>query len=58
MAIEQKDMSRESVSIHMTADKRICEMDANSTVNVPVDPRIDIETITADDPDQNLLMSR
>lgn len=51
MAIEQKDMSRESVSIHMTADKRICEMAANSTINVPVDPRIDIETITADDPD-------
>ena len=51
MAIEQKNMSREMVSLHMTAKKRICEMAAISTLNVPVDPRIDIDTITADDPD-------
>ena len=36
----------------MVSDKRICEMVSEmSMINVPVDPRIDIDTITADDPD-------
>ena len=52
MAIKSKDISRESVSIRMDANHRICEMVMDtSMVNVPVDPRIDISTITADDPD-------
>ena len=52
MAIQPKDITKERVSIFMTADKRICEMMSDTAlVNVPVDPRIDIATITADDPD-------
>lgn len=44
--------TRESVTITMNTDSRICEMVSESQlVNVPVDPRIDIDTITADDPD-------
>lgn len=52
MAIEPKNITKESVSIFMNANERICEMFTDNTViNVPVDPRIDIDTITADDPD-------
>lgn len=52
MAIQPKDITKENVSIHMTADERVCEMTGDTAlVNVPVDPRIDISTITADDPD-------
>lgn len=52
MAIEPKDITKESISIHMNANERICEMAVDTAmVNVPVDPRIDIDTITADDPD-------
>lgn len=52
MAIEPKDITKESVSIYMDANQRICEMAIETAmVNVPVDPRIDISTITADDPD-------
>lgn len=52
MAILPKDITKENVSIHMIADKRVCEMIGDTAlVNVPVDPRIDIDTITADDPD-------
>lgn len=52
MAIQPKDITKENVSIHMIADKRVCEMMGDTAlVNVPVDPRIDIDTITADDPD-------
>lgn len=51
MAIEPKDITKESVSIFMNANHRICEMAIDtSMVNVPVDPRIDICTITEDDP--------
>lgn len=47
-----KDITKESVSIFMNANSRICEMVMEtSLINVPVDPRIDIDTITADDPD-------
>lgn len=36
----------------MNLEARICEMsDTASSINVPVDPRIDISVITADDPD-------
>lgn len=52
MAIKPKDITKESISIHMNANERICEMAVDTAmVNVPVDPRIDIDTITADDPD-------
>lgn len=52
MAVEPKDIIKESVSIVMSARERICEMSADTEmINVPVDPRIDISTITADDPD-------
>jgi hypothetical protein len=52
MAIQPKDITKENVSIFMRADQRICEMIGDTAlVNVPVDPRIDIDTITADDPD-------
>lgn len=51
MAIKPKDITKESISIFMNANKRICEMAVDTAlVNVPVDPRIDIDTITADDP--------
>ena len=43
MAIEPKDITKESLSIFMNANHRICEMAIDtSMVNVPVDPRIDI----------------
>lgn len=52
MAIESKDITKENVSIFMMAGNRVCEMVAdNAMINVPIDPRIDISTITADDPD-------
>lgn len=52
MAIEPKDITKESVSIYMDANERICEMSVDTEmINVPIDPRIDIGTITADDPD-------
>lgn len=52
MAIEPKDITKESISITMSANHRVCEMATEiAMVNVPVDPRIDISTITADDPD-------
>ena len=52
MAIEPKDIIKESISISMNANERICEMAIDtSMINVPVDPRIDISTITAEDPD-------
>lgn len=52
MAIEPKDITKQNISIFMSADKRICEMMSDiEVVNVPVDPRIDIDAITADDPD-------
>lgn len=52
MAILPKDVTKENVSIHMIADERVCEMTGDTAlVNVPIDPRIDISTITADDAD-------
>lgn len=52
MAIEPRDLSHSNIMIPMIADKRICEMVGTaSIIDVPVDPRIDISTITADDPD-------
>ena len=52
MAIESKDITKEGIVITMFADKRICEMVGDTAIiNVPVDPRIDIDTITSDDPD-------
>lgn len=52
MAIEPRDLTRSNISIPMIADSRVCEMvGVASLVDVPVDPRIDISTITADDPD-------
>ena len=49
--IQPKDIIKESVSIFMTANSRVCEMVTDNTmINVPIDPRIDISTITADDP--------
>ena len=52
MAIKSKEYTKEQLIDIMTLKSRICEMVSETTmVNVPVDPRIDIETITADDPD-------
>lgn len=52
MAIEPKNITKEGITIPMFADKRICEMVGDTAIiNVPVDPRIDIDTITSDDPD-------
>lgn len=52
MATELEDITKERISIPMRADKRICEMMGDTAmVNVPIDPRIDIATITADDSD-------
>lgn len=42
----------EKISEYMSENLRICEMSTdNQLINVPVDPRIDIDTITADDAD-------
>ena len=44
-------ITKENVSLLMSASHRICEMVADTAlVNVPIDPRIDIGVITADDP--------
>lgn len=44
--------TRENVTITINTNSIVCEMVSESQlVNVPVDPRIDIDTITADDPD-------
>lgn len=52
MALTPKDITKENISILMSAKKRICEMSGDTQlVNVPINPRIDIATITADDPD-------
>lgn len=52
MATEPNGMIKNGMISIMVSDKRICEMVSEmSMVNVPVDPRIDIDTITADDPD-------
>lgn len=52
MAIKSKEYTKEQLIDIMTSKSRICEMVSETTmVNVPVDHRIDIETITADDPD-------
>lgn len=52
MAIEPNGMIKNGMISIMVSDKRICEMVSEmSMINVPVDPRIDIDTITADDPD-------
>ena len=47
------NITREIISELMSnMDSRVCEMVAEqSTIDVPVDPRIDIETIIADDAD-------
>lgn len=51
VAIEPKDIVKDNVTIFMSAKHRICEMASDvALVNVPIDPRIDIDTITADDP--------
>lgn len=52
MATEPNGMIKNGMISIMVSDKRICEMVSEmSIINVPVDPRIDIDTITADDPD-------
>lgn len=52
MALAPKDITKENISILMSAKQRICEMSGDTQmINVPVNPRIDIATITADDPD-------
>lgn len=52
MATEPNGMIKNGMISIMVSDKRICEMVGEmSMINVPVDPRIDIDTITADDPD-------
>lgn len=52
MAIESKSIINEGISIMMSSGKRICEMVGDTAlINVPIDTRIDIGTITADDPD-------
>lgn len=52
MALTPKDITKENISIFMSAKQRICEMSGDTQlINVPINPRIDISTITADDPD-------
>lgn len=52
MATEPNGMIKNGMISIMVSDKRICEMVSEmSMINVPVDPRIDIDIITADDPD-------
>ena len=52
MATEPNGMIKNGMISVMVSDKRICEMVSEmSMINVPVDSRIDIDTITADDPD-------
>lgn len=52
MATEPNGMIKNGIISIMVSDKRICEMVSEmSMINVPVDPRVDIDTITADDPD-------
>lgn len=52
MATEPNGMIKNGMISIMVSDKRICEMVSEiSMINVPVDPRIDIDTITADDSD-------
>lgn len=52
MATEPNGMIKNGMISIMVSDRRICEMVSEmSMINVPVDPRIDIDTITADDPD-------
>lgn len=52
MATEPNGMIKNGMISIMVSDKHICEMVSEmSMINVPVDPRIDIDTITADDPD-------
>lgn len=54
MAITPKDITKENISILMSArtKQRVCEMSGDTQlVNVPINPRIDIAAITADDPD-------
>lgn len=50
MSLENTAVER--ISELMNGSSRICEMSGdNQLINVPVDPRIDIDTITSDDPD-------
>ena len=52
MAIKSKNIIKDTVTLLMSSNHRICEMASDtSLINVQVDPRIDIDTITADDPD-------
>ena len=47
-----ENIMTEQISEFSVDKTRVCEMSSdNQLINVPVDPRIDIETITADDPD-------
>lgn len=48
---DKSKVINQSVSIVMNQDQRICEMIENLDINVSVDPKIDIDTIIADDPD-------
>lgn len=50
--MKAKDICNEHITEFSTEKNRICEMSSDSQlINVPVDPRIDIDTITADDED-------
>ena len=53
MGNKSDNVVNENISIIMVGkNHRICEMvEENIEIDVPVDPRIDIDTITADDPD-------
>ena len=47
-----KDTTTQQITEFMSNNLRICEMSSdNQLINVPIDPRIDIDTITADDAD-------
>ena len=53
MAITAKDITKENISeLSINSDTRVCEMSGDTQlINVPVNPRIDIDAITSDDPD-------
>lgn len=48
---DPKTITKENITEFMNSNSRICEMSSASEIDVPIDPRIDINIITGDDPD-------
>jgi hypothetical protein len=57
MAIPATKIEKQNIFDIMNSKTRICEMVATgSIIDIPTDPRIDISTITADDPDPKFVV--